>query len=338
MPAKTTVADDVAVLSQATSEPSISTLKKIFASLRRTNMVCSKFVAKYGWKVVRATDDLERWTVVEQVAVAALSVGDFELARECIQLLIVQFPKSFRVKRLLAMQHEAKGEFVEALELYDAILAEQPADTATLKRKACLCRAKGDRGSAVVALNGILSGSSGAMGDASTWMELAEIYLENSEHAEAAYCLEELVLLDPHNCHHHNRLADVYYTIGGVESLLRARKHYTMSLNYQSAESNYRALIGLIYTCQALASSASSSSSTSSSSSSSSSGSSSTIASSSCGDAADVKSGADEGSVTVALLEWALAELRRCDAAGGKSSSDSVAAILLSLSKPSSGN
>ena len=42
---------------------------------------------------------------------------------------------------------------------------------------------------------------------------------------------------------YHNRLADVYYSIGDEEHLRLARKHYTLSLNQQAAEINVRVLL-----------------------------------------------------------------------------------------------
>ena len=61
----------------------------------------------------------------------------------------------------------------------------------------------------------------------------------------AAHCCEELVMLKPTSCIYHNRLADVYYSMGGEDNLRLARKHYTMSLNYQAPEINVQALYGL---------------------------------------------------------------------------------------------
>ena len=100
----------------------------------------------------------------------------------------------------------------------------------------------------------------------------------------AAHCFEETVLLNPVSALHHVRLADVYYSIGesiilnhlllqqclesrlthnsyctcllynhnsgGFGSLVRARKHYAISLQHQSAQHNLRAVYGILYTCR----------------------------------------------------------------------------------------
>ena len=52
-------------------------------------------------------------------------------------------------------------------------------------------------------------------------------------------------MLKPTSCIYHNRLADVYYSMGSEENLRLARKHYTISLNYQAPEINVHAVYGL---------------------------------------------------------------------------------------------
>jgi hypothetical protein len=96
----------------------------------------------------------------------------------------------------------------------------------------------------------------------------------------AAYCFEELVLLAPLNSLMHTRLAETLYTIGtpcyhlpaclpacllqynvmwrnvtcagGMEALVKARKHYSLSLANQTYKTNTRALYGMVMTCRAL--------------------------------------------------------------------------------------
>jgi hypothetical protein len=76
-------------------------------------------------------------------------------------------------------------------------------------------------------------------------------------HQSAAYCVEEVVLLSPVSAVYHTKLAEMYYSCGGGgasahTNLLKARKHYAMSLNIQSAKNNTRALYGLLATCSAI--------------------------------------------------------------------------------------
>jgi ER membrane protein complex subunit 2 len=51
-------------------------------------------------------------------------------------------------------------------------------------------------------------------GDFQLWLEMAEIYLSLCDYPAAAFCFEELILLQPNNHAFHTRLADTYYTLG----------------------------------------------------------------------------------------------------------------------------
>ncbi|KAF9537288.1 ER membrane complex subunit 2, partial [Mortierella hygrophila] len=68
--------------------------------------------------------DADAWLVYEQVAIAALDMGDDALALKCIQALEIKFPGSPRVRRLQGMQLEALGKLAEAGLIYKAILEE----------------------------------------------------------------------------------------------------------------------------------------------------------------------------------------------------------------------
>lgn len=82
------------------------------------------------------------------------------------------------------------------------------------------------------------------MSDREAWQELAELYLLDSDLARAAFCLEEVVLLGPLNHLHHQRLADIRYTMGGPENVELARAHYCLALKL--CPQNVRALYGLL--------------------------------------------------------------------------------------------
>lgn len=45
--------------------------------------------------------------------------------------------------------------------------------------------------------------------DHEAWLELCEAYLNELEYAKAAFCLEELILMYPHNHVYYQRYADV---------------------------------------------------------------------------------------------------------------------------------
>ena len=194
---------------------------------------------------------IEELNLFEQISLASMDVGEQSLLDFFMQKLSKRFAPSSsnRMDRLRGMKLESEGRFDEALELYAIVLKKSPSNMLVMKRVACVHRQKGDIAAAVAELHKILKLFSS---DAATWLELSEIHLGRGEYAEGAHCLEELVMLDPECAHYHARLADTYYTIGGSEHLLLARKHYTMSLNRQHGIVNLRALYGLMAACRAL--------------------------------------------------------------------------------------
>lgn len=66
---------------------------------------------------------------------AALDVGDVNIANECISLLLKKFPDSSRVGRLIGMQKEQQGKYEDALEIYAELLKKNPANLMILKRR-----------------------------------------------------------------------------------------------------------------------------------------------------------------------------------------------------------
>lgn len=75
------------------------------------------------------------WNLREQVAVAALDEGDLTTAESHIKLLTKEFPESSRVGRLKGMLLEAKGDYTNALSLYNEILKKDVANVSLMKRK-----------------------------------------------------------------------------------------------------------------------------------------------------------------------------------------------------------
>lgn len=51
------------------------------------------------------------------------------------------------------------------------------------------------------------------MSDHEAWMELADLYLAEQDYNKAAFCVEELILFNPHNHLYHQRYAEVSYSL-----------------------------------------------------------------------------------------------------------------------------
>mmetsp|Transcript_106073 Transcript_106073/g.208061 ORF Transcript_106073/g.208061 Transcript_106073/m.208061 type:complete len:300 (+) Transcript_106073:34-933(+) len=225
----------------------VSSLKELLKELRKSKLRRPDIVFDNWMRVLNSESGNEVWNLYEQISVAALDVGDVNIANECISLLLKKFPDSSRVGRLIGMQKEQQGKYEDALEIYAELLKKNPANLMILKRRVCVFKAKGDVKREVEELNALLKQFPA---ESATWMELGELYLSLCDLTAAAHCLEETVLLNPVSALHHVRLADVYYSIGGFDSLVRARKHYAISLQHQSAQHNLRAVYGILYTCR----------------------------------------------------------------------------------------
>jgi tetratricopeptide (TPR) repeat protein len=64
---------------------------------------------------------------------------------------------------------------------------------------------------ALIELNKILELNNADVG---VWTEVADLNIRQGQYNEAAFCLEEIILIDPYNHVTHTKLADIYYTLG----------------------------------------------------------------------------------------------------------------------------
>ncbi|XP_045560622.1 ER membrane protein complex subunit 2 isoform X2 [Salmo salar] len=183
-------------------------------------------------------DDI--WIIYEQVMIAALDCSRDDLAWTCLQELKRQFPGSQRVKRLAGMRLEALEKYEDASKQYDSILQDDPTNTAARKRKISILKAQGKSAEAIRELNEYLEQF---VGDQEAWHELSELYINEHDYGKAAFCLEELMMINPHNHLYCEQYAEVKYTQGGMENLELSRKYFAQALKLNNR--NMRALFGL---------------------------------------------------------------------------------------------
>ncbi|CAG2069079.1 unnamed protein product, partial [Timema podura] len=81
--------------------------------------------------------------VYEQVVIAALDCNRLEVADVCLKALIAEFPTSLRVRKLRALQLEAREKYDDAVELLDYIIKQDETNAAPRKRKVAILKAKG---------------------------------------------------------------------------------------------------------------------------------------------------------------------------------------------------
>uniref|UniRef100_A0A023F9W7 ER membrane protein complex subunit 2 n=1 Tax=Triatoma infestans TaxID=30076 RepID=A0A023F9W7_TRIIF len=186
----------------------------------------------------------EQYLVLEQVCVAALDCHRLEVAGKCLQQLSYNFPGSLRIRSLQALHFEAIERYDEALEFLDSIIKRDETNPAPRKRKVAIFKARGRIQDAIKELTEYLKKF---MIDQEAWQELSELYLLEQEYSKAAFCMEELILHNPHNHLFHQRLADIKYTQGGYDNLDLAKSYYCQAIKLNPM--NMRALYGLVLTC-----------------------------------------------------------------------------------------
>ncbi|GAB4815904.1 hypothetical protein N2152v2_002950 [Parachlorella kessleri] len=188
-----------------------------------------ELVAKYGSELLsgkhrgRLTTE-EVWALHEQVAVAALDVGNTELALSLLQNVHRAFPQGARASRLAGIYFEALGKWSDAEKLYKKELEKDAQNALMLKRLAAVKKGQGDVQGAAEQLKTYLTTQST---DLLAWEELADLYLQAQMYQQAAFCLEELLLHQPSNPAHHLLLADTLYTLGGPQNWRTARSYYS---------------------------------------------------------------------------------------------------------------
>lgn len=186
----------------------------------------------------------EKYLVLEQVFIAALDAYDMKIADDCLDTLSEQFPNSLRIQRLQALKLEALERYDEALEQLQMIIKHDKTAAAPRKRRVAILKACGRIPEAIRELTEYLKKF---MIDLEAWQELCDLYLMEQDYARAAFCMEELILHNPHSHLLHQRFAEIKYTQGGFENMEVARAHYSMALKLNP--NNMRALYGIFLCC-----------------------------------------------------------------------------------------
>lgn len=135
---------------------------------------------------------------------------------------------------------QALNRHDEALKGLDNMIARDPTNSAAYKRKISILKGQGRMVEAIKELADYLTKF---MSDQEGWSELCDLYLGEGDYAKAVFCAEELILHTPHNFFVHQRLADIRYTMGGLDNLKLAVAYYSQAYTLNNA--SLRALCGL---------------------------------------------------------------------------------------------
>ncbi|KAB0802462.1 hypothetical protein PPYR_04648 [Photinus pyralis] len=192
----------------------------------------------------------EKFSVLEQVCLAALDCYQIPTVDYCIKQLSNEFPSSLRVKKYYAMRLEAQECYDDALTVLDSLIKKDETNNAPRKRKISILRAQGKNVEAIKELTEYLKIF---MSDIEGWQELSDLYIAEQDYNKAAFCVEELILHNPHNHLLHQRYADIRYTQGGYDNVELARGYYCQALKLN--QNNLRALYGVYLTSSSIAAS-----------------------------------------------------------------------------------
>lgn len=135
------------------------------------------------------------------------------------------------------MRYEAQGLLDEAQEVYDSILQEDETNLLASKRQIALLKTKHKETEMIDALTKYLDTY---YDDCEAWLELCEVYASKHMYEQAAFCCEEMILLQPSNHIFYLKYAEICYTI---HQFPLALKHYCKVLDL--CTDHVRALYGL---------------------------------------------------------------------------------------------
>lgn len=226
--------------------PPTDLLIRYLRLVRELHVRDSVTVVRYGNILLRnnqgSMSEEEWWLLHEQVGVAALDCHALPFAASIIRALNRRFPDSIRAQRMQGMYFEATCDYDRAQEMYKDILAKKPTNEMAMKRLVALERSKGNVAGAIEQLRAYLDNFGN---DGGAWEEMAELYLEILNYRQAAFCYEELLMINPGSSTTYVRYADILYTIGGASNYKTARAYYAKAVEL-TAGGSLRALFGIL--------------------------------------------------------------------------------------------
>ncbi|EPX75134.1 TPR repeat protein Oca3/ER membrane protein complex Ecm2 [Schizosaccharomyces octosporus yFS286] len=189
------------------------------------------------------------WDVYQKVFVAALIVKEDTLAKKCWNRLNDRFNKSPRVDGLYGMYLEATSTFEDALSYYNQKIFEDPTNTIIHKRKLSLLRSVGKTKEC---MNGLIEYVDTFYTDIEAWAELADLYFSVEAYQKAAFCYEEMLLLQPYEPRIFAKLADAHFVMGKSNNihLWISLKHYCRAV--EISEAYFHAWYGIQQCCEAI--------------------------------------------------------------------------------------
>ncbi|KAF9078427.1 hypothetical protein BDP27DRAFT_1206517 [Rhodocollybia butyracea] len=195
---------------------SLSSALETLANYRAHNTRASQDIVDKGKPLLNnAASKLgdDAWSFLEQLALAAIEIGDLDVADECLRQLGEKFPESPRVDILSGIRIEATERPEIALKFYDDLLEADSSNAAAYKRRISVLKRIGKIEQAVTELSEYLDTF---YSDVEAWVELAELHSSCNQYTFALQALSHALLLAPQNPFYVLEFAETAYTANDI--------------------------------------------------------------------------------------------------------------------------
>ncbi|EIW79724.1 TPR-like protein [Coniophora puteana RWD-64-598 SS2] len=160
----------------------------------------------------------DAWSFLEQLALASIDMGRYDIADQCLKVLEERFTGSPRVDCLHGILMEATESPEIALKYYNDLLEADSANAPIWKRQIAVLRHMGKIEKAVNELSQFLDTF---YADVEGWLELADIYATCNRYENSLQALSHVIVLAPQNPFYLLQAAETAYTAGDVPLSIR---------------------------------------------------------------------------------------------------------------------
>eukprot|EP01086_Lenisia_limosa_P010516 TRINITY_DN34899_c0_g1_i1.p1 TRINITY_DN34899_c0_g1~~TRINITY_DN34899_c0_g1_i1.p1 ORF type:complete len:277 (+),score=56.99 TRINITY_DN34899_c0_g1_i1:29-859(+) len=200
----------------ATSYLKFSRLAGFRYDAEHVSTCCSYVLNSYfpSWRL----DAEEFLSIKRQFVIALLHLGNYKAAHTGMLALLAADP-SVDSKVIVGMEMEALGEvqYPKLVEYYKELLKSHPECQMAHKRLVSMAKKRGFVNTALTQLKKYLEIYPM---DKEAWLEGAELYAAGKNFAEAAGCIEEAILTNPHSVVLHCLCGDAWLAAGKASQAL----------------------------------------------------------------------------------------------------------------------
>ncbi|OAF64314.1 TPR repeat protein 35 [Intoshia linei] len=184
------------------------------------------------------------WDILENVYYAALDVHDESMATSIYNKIFQKFSSSNRVEHMFSL-YVINYRLDKVESFLPNVIKEYDNDPVFRKHQVSYLKSLDKIDEAIELLKKYLEIF---MQDAEAWMELSCLYLSVCEYDKAAFCMEELILINPSNDFYHERYAQIKYScLDSFDNVEIALKSFCQA--YSLNNFNVRALYGILLVC-----------------------------------------------------------------------------------------